>query len=221
MLPPPPFFVLLYFPRPAQVFDELLLDADHALNNGNWQWLSCSCFFYQYFRCYSPVAFGKKTDPEGAYIRKYVPALAKYPKKFIFEPWLAPEAVQKAAGCVVGDGAGCGYPAPMVDHAIASKENMGRMAEAYQAHKEGKAGAAGKGALKAGGAKKKAAAAKPKAKAKAKATPTPTATSGAPAAVPKKVGIKDFFSTDNGDDGGLAGGGGAGEDGPSAKRTKR
>ena len=76
--------VLLYFPRPAQVFDELLLDADHALNNGNWQWLSCSCFFYQYFRCYSPVAFGKKTDPEGAYIRKYVPALAKYPKKFIF-----------------------------------------------------------------------------------------------------------------------------------------
>ena len=136
--------------------------------------------------------------------------------------------MQKAAGCVVGDGADCGYPAPMVDHAIASKENMGKMAEAYKAHKEGKAGKgalkAGAGGKAAGGAKKKAAAAKPKANAKAKATPTPTATSGAAAAVPKKVGIKDFFSTDNGDggcDGGLAGGGGAGEDGPSAKRTKR
>ena len=36
----------------AEVFDELLLDADWALNNGNWMWLSASCFFYQYFRCY-------------------------------------------------------------------------------------------------------------------------------------------------------------------------
>ena len=41
------------------------------------------------------VAFGKKTDPSGAYIRKYVPKLAKYPDKYIFEPWEAPMAVQK------------------------------------------------------------------------------------------------------------------------------
>jgi cryptochrome len=56
----------------AAVFDELLLDADWSLNNGNWMWLSCSAFFHQYFRCYSPVAFGKKTDPTGEYIRKYL-----------------------------------------------------------------------------------------------------------------------------------------------------
>ena len=56
--------------RGAQVFDQWLLDADFAMNNGNWQWLSASCFFYQYFRVYSPVAFGKKTDPNGYYIRK-------------------------------------------------------------------------------------------------------------------------------------------------------
>ena len=54
----------------AAVFDLYLLDADWALNNANWQWLSCSNFFYQFFRCYSPVAFGKKTDPSCAYIRK-------------------------------------------------------------------------------------------------------------------------------------------------------
>lgn len=52
-----------------QVFDELLLDADWSLNAGNWMWLSASAFFHQYFRVYSPVAFGKKTDPNGDYIR--------------------------------------------------------------------------------------------------------------------------------------------------------
>jgi len=60
--------------------DLWLLDADFAMNNGNWQWLSALCFFYQYFRVYSPVAFGKKTDPNGDYIRKFLPQLSKYPK---------------------------------------------------------------------------------------------------------------------------------------------
>jgi cryptochrome len=72
------------------VFDEWLLDADWSLNNANWMWLSCSCFFYQYFRVYSPIAFGKSTDPNGDYIRKYIPQLKLYPKEFIYEPWKAP-----------------------------------------------------------------------------------------------------------------------------------
>lgn len=46
-----------------------LLDADWSLNAGNWMWLSASAFFHQYFRVYSPVAFGKKTDKNGDYIR--------------------------------------------------------------------------------------------------------------------------------------------------------
>jgi cryptochrome len=53
----------------VQVFEELLLDADWALNAGNWMWLSASAFFHQYFRVYSPIAFGKKTDKDGTYIR--------------------------------------------------------------------------------------------------------------------------------------------------------
>lgn len=52
-----------------QVFEELLLDADWSLNAGNWQWLSASAFFHQFFRVYSPVAFGKKTDKNGDYIK--------------------------------------------------------------------------------------------------------------------------------------------------------
>ena len=87
----------------AKVFDLYLLDADWALNNANWQWLSCSNFFYQYFRCYSPVAFGKKADPSGHYIRKWLPQLRKLPDKYIYEPWTAPRAVQESAGCVVGE----------------------------------------------------------------------------------------------------------------------
>lgn len=52
-----------------QVFEEYLLDADWSLNAGNWMWLSASAFFHQYFRVYSPIEFGKKTDKDGDYIR--------------------------------------------------------------------------------------------------------------------------------------------------------
>ena len=120
----------------AAVFDRELVDADHALNNGNWMWLSCSCFFYQYFRVYGPVSFGKKYDKDGAFIRKYLPALKNMPAKYIYEPWTAPIDVQKKAGCVVG----VDYPTPIVDHAVASKECIEKLAAAYKAHKEGTAG---------------------------------------------------------------------------------
>ena len=127
----------------AAVFDRELVDADWALNNGNWMWLSCSCFFYQYFRVYGPVSFGKKYDKEGAYIRKYLPQLKDMPAKYVYEPWTAPIEVQRKAGCVVG----VDYPAPIVDHAVASKECIEKIAAAYNAHKDGTAGsivAAGK-----------------------------------------------------------------------------
>lgn len=111
----------------AEIFDLYLLDSDWALNNANWQWLSCSNFFYQYFRCYSPIAFGKKTDKEGAYIKKYIPKLARYPAKYIYEPWTAPRNLQKDWGCVIGTD----YPNPIVDHSVASAQNMEKMKAAY------------------------------------------------------------------------------------------
>ena len=113
------------------VFEELLLDADWSLNAGNWMWLSASAFFHQYFRCYSPIAFGKKTDKDGAYIRKYLPIFKKFPAKYIYEPWDAPLAVQKAAGCIIGTD----YPRPIVKHDVVVKENMAKMKAAYDAAK--------------------------------------------------------------------------------------
>nr|KAG5702948.1 hypothetical protein BaRGS_034721 [Batillaria attramentaria] len=117
-----------------KVFEELLLDADWSLNAGNWMWLSASAFFHQYFRVYSPIAFGKKTDKNGDYIKKYLPILRKFPAQYIYEPWKAPRSVQEAAGCVIGRD----YPKPIVDHDTISKKNIKRMAEAYASHKEGK-----------------------------------------------------------------------------------
>ena len=109
------------------VFEELLLDADWSLNAANWQWLSASAFFHQYYRVYSPVAFGKKTDPLGSYIRKYVPKLTKFSKEYIYEPWKAPISVQKDCGCIIGED----YPKPIVDHDTVHKENIIKMKAAY------------------------------------------------------------------------------------------
>ena len=53
----------------SQVFEELLLDADWSVNAGSWMWLSCSSFFQQFFHCYCPVGFGRRTDPNGDFIR--------------------------------------------------------------------------------------------------------------------------------------------------------
>ncbi|TKS76519.1 Cryptochrome-1 [Collichthys lucidus] len=58
-----------------KVFEELLLDADWSVNAGSWMWLSCSSFFQQFFHCYCPVGFGRRTDPNGDFIR-WVPFLA-------------------------------------------------------------------------------------------------------------------------------------------------
>lgn len=94
-------------------------------------WLSASAYFYQYFRVYSPVAFPKKTDPNGDYVRRWVPELKNFPNQFIYEPWKAPKAAQERFGCVVGRD----YPARIVVHEVASKANMALHAAAYAAAK--------------------------------------------------------------------------------------
>nr|AWY11211.1 6-4 photolyase [Tritonia tetraquetra] len=133
------------------VFEELLLDADWSLNAANWMWLSASAFFHQYFRVYSPIAFGKKTDPNGDYIRKYVPEVKKFPSKYIFEPWTAPLSMQQTAGCVLGKD----YPKPLVDHSVASKANISKMAAAYNAAKKDKLNNASQNGMTAQNGKKR------------------------------------------------------------------
>jgi cryptochrome len=109
--------------RGAEVFEEWLIDHEVACNSGNWQWLACVAFYAQFYRCYSPIAFPKKTDKEGAFVKHFLPELEGYPAKYIYEPWKAPIQDQKRAGCLIkGDGEGEGeeggtkiYPKPMFD----------------------------------------------------------------------------------------------------------
>jgi len=112
----------------ASVFEKYLLDGDWSLNISNWLWLSASVFFHQYFRVYSPISFGKKTDPNGDYIRKYLPVLKNMPQKYIYEPWTAPQEIQMRARCIVGKD----YPMPIVDHGVVSKQNIQKMKVAYE-----------------------------------------------------------------------------------------
>lgn len=116
-----------------KVFEEYLLDADWALNAGNWMWLSASAFFHQYYRVYSPVAFGKKTDPEGKFIRKYVSELKNYPSAVIYEPWKVSIENQRRYKCVLGED----YPERIVDHDEVMRVNLARMKAAYAKKKEG------------------------------------------------------------------------------------
>ena len=87
----------------------------HAANNGGWQWAaSTGCDAQPYFRIFNPVAQSRKFDPRGAFIRRYVPELARLPDQSIHEPWTLSALEQRQAGCVIGRD----YPAPVVDHAV-------------------------------------------------------------------------------------------------------
>ena len=130
--------------RGAEVFEEWLIDHETACNVGNWMWLSCTAFFSQFGRIYSPIAFGKKWDPEGHFVRKYVPELKHFDKKYIYEPHKAPIADQKRWGCqITGDGTEKGtkemakYPKPMFDFNQMRQYCLDKMKEAYDAHMYG------------------------------------------------------------------------------------
>ena len=96
-------------------FMQKLIDGDLAPNNGGWQWAASTGTDAQpFFRIFNPVTQGEKFDPNGDYVRKYVPELARVPNKFIHQPWKLSEAEQKAIGCVLGRD----YPLPVVDHKV-------------------------------------------------------------------------------------------------------
>ncbi len=97
-------------------FMQHLLDGDPAANNGGWQWSAgTGTDAAPYFRVFNPVLQGKKFDPTGAYVRRWVPELSAVPESYIHTPWEMPASIQAKFGCVIGNN----YPAPIVDHAIA------------------------------------------------------------------------------------------------------
>ncbi len=103
-------------------FADHLNDFDLAANNGGWQWAaSTGCDAQPYFRIFNPVTQSEKFDAEGAFIRRYVPELARCESRHIHAPWTMTPAQQQAAGVIIGRD----YPAPVVDHAAARARALG------------------------------------------------------------------------------------------------
>jgi len=90
-----------------------------------WQWIAgCGADAAPYFRIFNPVSQAAKFDPEGAYIRRWVPELARLPARFIHEPWAAPAEELRAAGVELGSD----YPHRIVDHSLARERALAALA---------------------------------------------------------------------------------------------
>lgn len=108
--------LLLSWREGAAWFWDTLVDADLAQNTLGWQWTAgCGADAAPYFRVFNPLSQGEKFDPQGAYVRKWCPELARLPDEWIHQPDKAPTPVLAQAGVQLGRN----YPEPIVSHAIA------------------------------------------------------------------------------------------------------
>lgn len=108
--------LLVPWQKGAAWFWDTLVDADLANNAANWQWVAgCGTDAAPYFRIFNPVLQGRKFDPDGAYVRHFIPEIEKLSNDDIHAPWKASAEALSAAGIQLGKT----YPVPMVDHAEA------------------------------------------------------------------------------------------------------
>jgi deoxyribodipyrimidine photo-lyase len=99
----------------ARHFLQHLVDGDLASNQHGWQWVAgTGTDAAPFFRIFNPVAQGRRFDPDGAYVRRWVPELAGLDARHVHAPWEAP------------GGPPAGYPAPIVDHAVEREEALAR-----------------------------------------------------------------------------------------------
>ena len=113
----------------ASWFWDTLVDADLASNTLGWQWSGgCGADAAPYFRVFNPMTQGQKFDPDGNYVRRFVPELAALPAKYIHAPWEAPDGLLQNAGVVLGDT----YPYPLIEH----KAGRARALDAFSRFRE-------------------------------------------------------------------------------------
>ena len=111
-------------------FWDCLVDGDVANNPANWQWVAgTGADAPPYFRIFNPMTQGAKFDPDGDYVRTWVPELADVPAEHIHEPWDAPKDVLEKAGVRLGET----YPKPIVDHKAARQRALDALAQMKEA----------------------------------------------------------------------------------------
>ena len=121
--------LLLHWRQGAGWFWDTLVDADLANNSASWQWVAgCGADAAPYFRIFNPSLQGAKFDPDGTYVRRWVPELAKLPNGLLHSPWDARPIDLADAGVSLGRN----YPAPIIDHAAARQ----RALEAFKSLKK-------------------------------------------------------------------------------------
>ena len=102
-------------------FWDTLVDADLANNVANWQWVAGSGADAQpFFRIFNPVRQAERFDPEGAYVRRWVPEISRLPDRWLHRPWETPSEVLSGVGVRLGRD----YPLPIVDHAEARQQAL-------------------------------------------------------------------------------------------------
>ncbi|RKP59053.1 cryptochrome/photolyase family protein [Pararobbsia silviterrae] len=109
--------------RGEAYFEAKLNDFDLAANNGGWQWAaSTGCDAQPYFRIFNPITQSERFDPRGAFIRHYIPEIARLSDRDIHAPWRAKPAALSEAGIALGRD----YPMPIVDHDLARRRTLER-----------------------------------------------------------------------------------------------
>jgi deoxyribodipyrimidine photo-lyase len=121
--------LLLPWQEGAAWFWDTLVDADLANNAASWQWVAgCGTDAAPYFRVFNPVLQAQKFDPDGNYVRQWVPELSELPAPDVHAPWGAPDHLLAQSGVALGRT----YPSPIVEHAMA----RARALKAFEAIKD-------------------------------------------------------------------------------------
>ena len=113
--------LLIHWNYGEKWFWDCLFDADYANNSASWQWVAgTGTDAAPYFRIFNPITQGKKFDPKGEYIKKYIPELQNVPLKYLFTPWECPLEIGKKIKFIPGKN----YPLPIVDVKISREKAL-------------------------------------------------------------------------------------------------